>query len=99
MGEGDARLGLQPRLAAVESTHDEICLTFATVQALKDGYDVMFVTDAVGGRSQIAHRTGIERLSAFTTTALARALWGLPSDHLRVARLGEGIVVRVAGGG
>ena len=54
--------------------HTEICLTFATVQALKDGYDVMFVTDAVGGRSQIAHRTGIERLShagAVPTTALA----------------------------
>ena len=54
--------------------HTEICLTFATVQALKDGYDVMFVTDAVGGRSQAAHRTGIERLShagAVPTTALA----------------------------
>ena len=54
--------------------HTEICLTFATVQALKDGYDAMFVTDAVGGRSQIAHRTGIERLShagAVSTTALA----------------------------
>jgi nicotinamidase-related amidase len=54
--------------------HTEICLTFATVQALKDGYDVMFVTDAVGGRSQTAHRTGIERLShagAVPTTALA----------------------------
>jgi hypothetical protein len=34
----------------------------------------MFVTDAVGGRSQVAHRTGIERLShagAVPTTALA----------------------------
>ena len=54
--------------------HTEICLTFATVQALKDGYDVMYVTDAVGGRSQIAHRTGIERLAhagAVPTTALA----------------------------
>jgi nicotinamidase-related amidase len=54
--------------------HTEICLTFASVQALKDGYDVMFVTDAVGGRSQAAHRTGIERLShagAVPTTALA----------------------------
>jgi len=54
--------------------HTEICLTFATVQALKDGYDPMFVTDAVGGRSQIAHRTAIERLShagAVPTTALA----------------------------
>ena len=54
--------------------HTEICLTFATVQALKDGYDVMYVTDAVGGRSQTAHRTGIERLAhagAVPTTALA----------------------------
>jgi nicotinamidase-related amidase len=52
----------------------EICLTFATVQALKDGYDVMYVTDAVGGRSQIAHRTGIERLAhagAVPSTALS----------------------------
>jgi nicotinamidase-related amidase len=54
--------------------HTEICLTFATVQALKDGYDAMFVTDAVGGRSQVAHRTGIERLAhagAVPSTALA----------------------------
>jgi nicotinamidase-related amidase len=54
--------------------HTEICLSFATVQALKDGYDVLYVTDAVGGRSQIAHRTGIERLAhagAVPTTALA----------------------------
>src|SRR6058998_3422091 len=54
--------------------HTEICLTFATVQALKDGYDVMYVADAVGGRSQAAHRTGIERLAhagAVPTTALA----------------------------
>src|ERR1700761_1912157 len=47
----------------VGGLHTEICLSFATVQALKDGYDVMYVTDAVGGRSQAAHRTGIERLA------------------------------------
>jgi len=54
--------------------HTEICLTFASVEALKDGYEVLYVTDAVGGRSQIAHRTGIERLAhagAVPTTALA----------------------------
>jgi nicotinamidase-related amidase len=54
--------------------HTEICLTFATVQALKDGYDVLYVADAVGGRSQATHRTGIERLAhagAVPTTALA----------------------------
>src|SRR3954447_11941082 len=70
--------------AAVEATgrkrliigglHTEICLSFATVQALKDGYEVMYVADAVGGRSQAAHRTAIERLAhagAIPTTALA----------------------------
>jgi nicotinamidase-related amidase len=70
--------------AAVEATgrkrliigglHTEICLTFASVQALKDGYEVMYVTDAVGGRSQVSHRTAIERLAhagAVPTTALA----------------------------
>jgi nicotinamidase-related amidase len=54
--------------------HTEICLSFASVQALRNGYDVMYVTDAVGGRSQAAHRTGIERLAhagAVPTTALA----------------------------
>jgi nicotinamidase-related amidase len=70
--------------AAVEATgrkrliigglHTEICLTFATVQALKDGYEVLYVADAVGGRSQAAHRTAIDRLAhagAVPTTALA----------------------------
>ena len=66
--------------------HTEICLTFAVVQALKDGYDVMFVTDAVGGRSQVAHRTAIERMShagAVPNTSLAVVTelfrdWALP---------------------
>ena len=54
--------------------HTEICLTFASAQALKDGYDVMYVADAVGGRSQVAHSTAIARLAhagAVPTTALA----------------------------
>ena len=54
--------------------HTEICLTFATVEALRLGYDVLYVTDAVGGRSQVAHRTAIDRLAhagAVPTTALA----------------------------
>src|SRR6185369_823679 len=54
--------------------HTEICLTFAVIEALKNDYDVMFVTDAVGGRSQTAHRTAIERMAqagAVPNTALA----------------------------
>jgi len=44
------------------------------VQALKDGYDVMYVADAVGGRSQVAHSIAIARLAhagAVPATALA----------------------------
>src|SRR5450432_1575497 len=62
------------RRLIIAGLHTEICLTFATVQALKDGYDVLYVADAVGGRSQAAHRTSIERLAyagAVPTTALA----------------------------
>ena len=58
----------------IGALHTEICLAFATVEALKAGYDVLYVTDAVGGRSQVAHRTAIERLAhagAVPTTALA----------------------------
>jgi nicotinamidase-related amidase len=54
--------------------HTETSLSFATVEALKADHEVMFVTDAVGGRSQAAHRTAIERLShagALPTTTLA----------------------------
>jgi len=54
--------------------HTEICLAFAVIEALKNGYEAMFVTDAVGGRSQTAHRTAIERLAhagAVPNTALA----------------------------
>jgi nicotinamidase-related amidase len=62
------------RRLIIAGLHTEICQTFATVHALRDGYDVLYVTDAVGGRSQIAHRTAIERLAhagAVPTTALA----------------------------
>lgn len=54
--------------------HTEICLTFAVIELIKNDYEVMFVTDAVGGRSQTAHRSAIERMAqagAVPSTALA----------------------------
>jgi nicotinamidase-related amidase len=54
--------------------YTEICLAFPVVDALADGYEVTFVVDAVGGLSQLAHRTAIERLAhagAVPNTALA----------------------------
>ena len=54
--------------------HTEICLNYAVIEALKAGYEAMFVADAVGGRTQIAHHTSIERMThagAVPNTALA----------------------------
>jgi nicotinamidase-related amidase len=42
--------------------YTEICLAFPVVHALADGYDAGFVVDAVGGLSQLSHRTAIDRL-------------------------------------
>ncbi len=60
--------------AAVEKTgrkrlifgalYTEICLVFPIIDAMRAGYEAMFVVDAVGGMSQLAHRTAIERLTA-----------------------------------
>jgi nicotinamidase-related amidase len=76
--------------AAVEKTgkkklifgalYTEICLAFPVVDAIRDGYEAMFVVDAVGGMSQLAHRTAIERLTAVgaipnTTLALVTELF------------------------
>ena len=44
--------------------YTEICLAFPVVDALRDGYETMFIVDAVGGMSQLAHRTAVERLTA-----------------------------------
>lgn len=40
----------------------EACLTFPTLDALRDGYEVYPVVDAVGGTSVEAHRAAIERI-------------------------------------
>lgn len=62
----------KPFRAAVQKTgrrrlifgalYTEICLAYPVVDALADGYDVGIVVDAVGGLSQLAHRTAIDRL-------------------------------------
>ena len=52
----------------------EICLAFPALEAMKEGYDVTFVVDAVGGRSELVHQTAIQRLAhagAVPNTSLA----------------------------
>ncbi len=39
-----------------------MCLAFPTLDALREGYEVYPVVDAVGGTSAEAHRAGLERV-------------------------------------
>src|ERR1700690_2605502 len=39
----------------------EICMAFTALDALRDGYEVYPVVDAIGGTSAEAHRAGIDR--------------------------------------
>ena len=40
----------------------EICMAFPALDALREGYDVYPVVDAIGGTSEEAHRAGVERV-------------------------------------
>ena len=40
----------------------EVCLAFPALDALREGFDVFAVVDAVGGTSQLAHQAGIDRV-------------------------------------
>lgn len=40
----------------------EVCLAFPALDALREGFDVYPVVDAVGGTSLLAHRAGLERI-------------------------------------
>jgi nicotinamidase-related amidase len=40
----------------------EMCMAFAALDALREGYEVYPVTDAIGGTSPEAHRAGLDRV-------------------------------------
>jgi nicotinamidase-related amidase len=40
----------------------EICMAFPALDAVREGYEVYPVVDAIGGTSEQAHRTGVERV-------------------------------------
>lgn len=70
----------------------EVCVAFPTIDALREGYDVYFVVDAIGGVSKEAHESAIQRMiqagaKPITVLQLACELqrdWGRPdSDRLR----------------
>lgn len=70
----------------------EVCVAFPALDALHEGYEVYFVTDAIGGVSKVSHESAIQRMiqsgaTPVTVLGLACELqrdWGRPgADRLR----------------
>jgi predicted ester cyclase len=81
--------------------HAEICLTFATVQALKDGYDVMYVTDGeyftpdvVWHGGSLGTVSGIENMTGLLTGFLG-ALPDLRAEEQGVIASDDLVVMRL----
>lgn len=51
----------------------EACLTFPALDALKDGYEVYAVVDAVGGTSLAAHEAALRRIEQAGARLISRA--------------------------
>lgn len=70
----------------------EVCVAFPTLDALREGYEVYVVADAIGGVSRVAHQSAMQRMieaGAVPITVLGLACelqrdWGRPgADRLR----------------
>jgi nicotinamidase-related amidase len=71
----------------------EVCVVFPTLDALRAGYQVYVVVDAIGGVSQVAHESAMQRMiqaGAIPISVLALACelqrdWGRPeANRLRL---------------
>ncbi len=69
----------------------EVCLTFPTLDALREGYEVFPVVDAVGGTSPEAHRAGLERIvqAGAQPIGWVSLACELQRDWARTATVGE----------
>ena len=63
----------------------EACLTFPALDALREGYEVYPVVDAVGGTSVEAHRAGLERIvqAGAQPTSVVQLMCALQRDWAR----------------
>ncbi|MBA2960991.1 MULTISPECIES: hydrolase [Ramlibacter] len=70
----------------------EVCVAFPTLDAIREGYEVYVVADAIGGVSKVAHDSAMQRMvqaGAVPITVLGLACelqrdWGRPqADRLR----------------
>ena len=67
----------------------EVCVAFPALDALREGYEVYFVVDAIGGVSKVAHESAVQRMiqagaRPITVLGLACELqrdWGRPDAN------------------
>lgn len=69
----------------------EVCLVFPALDAMREGFDVYPVVDAVGGTSPEAHRAGLERAMQAGAKPLSwvQLICELQRDWLREATVPE----------
>lgn len=65
----------------------EACLTFPALDALRKGYEIFPVVDAVGGTSLLAHETGLRRIEQASArlTSFTQVTCELQRDWNRTA--------------
>lgn len=65
----------------------EACLTFPSLDAMREGFEVYPIVDAVGGTSPEAHRAGLERIvrAGAQPTSVIQLLCELQRDWSRTA--------------
>jgi nicotinamidase-related amidase len=63
----------------------EVCLVFPALDALREGYEVYPIVDAVGGTSLVSHEAGLERLyqAGAKPTSVAQLACELQRDWAR----------------
>ena len=80
------------RKKLVNGLWTEVCVAFPTLDALREGYEVYVVADAIGGVSRVAHESAMQRMvqagaTPITVLGLACELqrdWGRPgAERLR----------------
>jgi len=59
----------------------EVCLAFPIVDAIKEGYETMFVEDMVGGQSPVSHKAAISRITQ--AGAIPNSVLGLSAELFR----------------
>lgn len=69
----------------------EACLTFPTLDALREGYEVYLVADSVGGTSVEAHRAALERMvqAGARPTSWVQVIFELQRDWARKETAGQ----------